>query len=165
MKSIRLIGLVMLVAALLAACVPVSTPAATSEVAPAVSTDLTKAAGQVSFPLLVPAAGSLPADLALTGVQVLPSSGMDALVLKYTGGAQHLEVQESQLPAGAVLQPPGNTPSTAVTVRGRPGYQVSSAPDLIALLWEEDGRMISLSGNLPAADLLKIAEGMQTLSQ
>lgn len=34
---------------------------------------------------------------------------------------------------------------------------------LNASLWEEDGRMISLSGNLPAADLLAIAERMQTV--
>lgn len=162
MKHTRFVALIVLIAVLLAACVPAPTPAATP--APAVPASVATAQAEISFPLLVPADGTLPADLTLTAVQVLPASGTDALVLQYSGGTRHLEVQESQLPAGATLQAPAGTPSTAITVRGRTGYQVSSAPDLNAILWEEDGRMISLSGNLPAADLLAIAERMRTVT-
>ncbi len=154
---------IVLIAVSLAGCGTAPTPTATSAPAPAVPSSVATAQAGISFPLLVPADGTLPAELALASVQVLPASGMDSLVMQYTGGTRHLEVQQSQLPAGATLQAPAGTPSTAITVRGRPGFQVSSAPDLTAVLWEEDGRMVSLSGNLPAADLLAIAERMQTL--
>lgn len=163
MLRIQYVASVVSIAVLMTACVPAPTPAATQAPAPSVPASVATAQAEVSFPLLVPADGTLPADMALTSVQVLPASGMDALALQYTGGTRHLEVQQSQLPSGATLQPPAGTSSTAITVRGRPGYQVSSAPDLNIVLWEEDGRMVSLSGNLPAPDLLTIAERMQTL--
>lgn len=163
MKPIYVVSLIALMAALLVACASAPTPTATSVPAPAVPASVATAQAEVSFPLLMPADGTLPADLTLAGVQALPASGTNALVMQYTGGTQHLEVQQSQLPAGATLQAPAGTPSTAITVRGRPGFQVSSTPDLTAVLWEEDGRMVSLSGNLPPADLLAIAERMQTL--
>lgn len=165
MKHIRCVSLIVLIAALLAACGQAPSPTATSVPAPAVPASVATAQAEVSFPLLMPAEGTLPADLSLTAIQVLPASGMDALVMQYTGGTRHLDVQQSQLPAGTTLQAPAGTPSTTITVRGRTGYQVTSAPDLTAILWEEDGRMISLSGNLPAADLLAIAGQMQTVAK
>lgn len=163
MKRIHHVSFIVLLTALLVACVPAPTPTAPSATAPTVPDSVATAQAEISFPLLVPAEGTLPAGLTLTAVQVLPASGADALVMQYSGGTQHLDVQQSELPAGATLQAPTGMPSTAITVRGRPGYQVSSAPDLNAVLWEEDGRMVSLSGNLPPADLLAIAEQMQSL--
>lgn len=164
MKRIHLVLPIVLIVMALAACGQAPTPTATSAPAPSVPPSVATAQAGIRFPLLMPAEGTLPAGLSLATVQVLPASGMDVLVMQYTGGTQHLALQQSQLPAGSTLQAPAGTPSTAVTVRGRPGYQVSSSPDLNAVLWEEDGRMVSLSGNLSAADLLTIAERMQTVS-
>ena len=75
-----------------------------------------------------------------------------------------MELQETTLPEGSQLLPPVSEPSEKVFVRSREAFLVEAEPDLSTLIWDENGRVITLSGNLPRNDLFYIAEGLKTLS-
>jgi len=117
----------------------------------------------VSFPLLVPDPATLPPGLAFVSAEVLAAKEREAVTLTYGGNDLNLSIQQITLPAP--LAPP-NQPYKTVSVRGYTGWLVTlpTAPDMHSLVWEEDGRSISLSGNLLPETLLDIAQGLQPLS-
>ncbi len=118
----------------------------------------------VSFPLLVPDPATLPPGLAFVSAEVFRAREKEAVALTYQGNGLDLSIQQITLPAP--LAPP-NQPYKTVSVRGYAGWLVTlpTAPDLHSLVWEEDGRSISLSGNLLPETLLDIAQGLQPLSR
>ena len=125
---------------------------------------LDEAQALVSFPLLVPDLSTLLPGMAFVGAEVFPIREQEAIALTYQGNGLDLSLQQITLPAP--LAPP-NQPHRTVSVRSHTGWLVTlpTAPDLHSLVWEEDGRSISLSGNLPPEVLIRIAEGLRPLNQ
>jgi len=101
--------------------------------------------------------------MSFNGAELLPAGKQQSIALQYVRAGQHLELQETTLPEGSQLLPPVTGPSEKVLVRNRQAFWIEAESGLSALIWNEDGRMITLSGNLPRDDLFRIAEGLKTL--
>ena len=151
---------ILLVSACHAALVP---PSPTVVLIPVELDTVENAQAAVAFPLLIVDPTTLPSGMSFNGAELLPAGEQQSIVLQYAGASQHLELQETTLSAGSQLLPPVSGPSEKVFVRSRQAFWVEVEPGLSALIWNEDGRWITLSGNLPRDDLFRIAEGLKTL--
>jgi len=151
---------ILLVSACHAAPVP---PSPTAVSTPVELHTLENAQAAVAFPLLIVDPTTLPSSMSFNGAELLPAGEQQSIALQYAGAGQHLELQETTLPTGSRLLPPVSGPSEKVFMRGCQAFWVEVEPGLSALIWDEDGRWITLSGNLPRDDLFRIAEGLKAL--
>lgn len=113
---------------------------------------------KVSVTLLVPEDGTLPAGLKFKDAKLLSADQRQVVSLVYQDDGHELDLQQIKL--SGPMEPPVQT-HESVQVRGKSGYFVSF-PDSEnhALVWEENGSMLSLSGPFDQADLMKIADGL-----
>jgi hypothetical protein len=113
---------------------------------------------EVKFPLLTPAQGSLPAGMIFKSAKRLTADSREAVTTVYASDSEELDIQQIKLdaPMGVPAQD-----HEATQVRGKSGYFVTfPETGTIGLIWEEDGRMVSLSGPFSKDDLLRIAAGL-----
>ena len=113
---------------------------------------------KVSVTLLVPEGGTLPDGLTFKDAKLLTADQRQVVTLVYQNNSQELDLQQIKLTGP--MEPPTQE-HKPVQVRGKAGYFVSfSDSENHALVWEEGGSMISLSGPFSQAELMKIADGL-----
>lgn len=108
--------------------------------------------------LLVPQESTLPKGLTFKDAKLLSADQRQVVTLVYQDDGHELDLQQIKLTGP--MQPPAQA-HESVQVRGKSGYFVSF-PDSKnhALIWEENGSMLSLSGPFSQAELMKIAQGL-----
>jgi Domain of unknown function (DUF4367) len=123
------------------------------------ATTLDEAQAQVHFTLLVPEASTLPAGMKFEDAKILTANKRQAVNLEYEGqNDQAMNVQEIDL-EGPLGQPGGAYET--VQLRGTQAYLVTETDGkTLAIAWEENGRAISVGGNLDRQSLLAIANGL-----
>jgi hypothetical protein len=90
--------------------------------------------------------------------KLLTADQRQVVTLVYQNNSQELDLQQIKLTGP--MEPPTQE-HKPVQVRGKAGYFVSfSDSENHALVWEEGGSMISLSGPFSQAELMKIADGL-----
>ena len=113
---------------------------------------------KASVTLLVPEESTLPKGLTFKDAKLLSADQRQVVTLVYQDDGHELDLQQIKLTGQ--MQPPAQV-HESVQVRGKSGYFVSF-PDSEnhALVWEENGSMLSLSGPFSQAELMKIAQGL-----
>ena len=119
-----------------------------------------------SFPLLAPQTGQLPQGLELVSVEywTQEQDPSEVIVAGYSAEGADLTITETLTPQG-IAAPRGLTYQN-IRVRGQDGYLLTTEgqPDAYALIWEENGIMLTLSSSgLTMEELFKIADGLKPL--
>lgn len=108
--------------------------------------------------LLVPEKDTLPVGLTFKDAKLLTADQRQVVTLVYQDDGQELDLQQIKLTGP--MQPPAQA-HESIQVRGRSGYFVSFPNSANhALVWEENGSMLSLSGLFTQAELMKVANGL-----
>ncbi len=130
---------------------------------------LEEAQQAVDFEILVPQ--DLPEDFRLIGVQVMEPPGMKGeavgkvVTLLYQRGVQMLTISEMPVPAGmpegADISPMPGAEGERVTVRGHRATLMEMGLGGRTLVWQEEGVIITITGQVDKEMLLRVAEGMK----
>jgi hypothetical protein len=126
----------------------------------------------VSFPVLVPDPGSLPAGLALEAVgwQPYPEKDTELVALSYQDAENTTDLHIQQIALGEKGMGAPRQPHEEIPVRDTTGYALSSAhaegQGPVALAWEENGQAVTVSASgLTLEQTLRIVEGMEPVGR
>ncbi len=127
---------------------------------------LEQAQEHTSFPLLAPQTGQLPQGLALASVEYWTQEQDPGEVILANYSAEGADLTITETLTLQRIAPPPDLPYRNIRIRGRDGYfiAVEGQPAAYAIIWEENGVMLTISSSgLAKEELCQIANDLEPL--